>query len=122
MNIYIPLSWTILLLVLLLMPGSSIPTTNVYAIPNIDKVAHFILFGGLIFWWGVYFRSRIENGRWSVRVWTLIFYAIMLGAVIECVQLAFIPNRDFDLVDIAANSLGALISGLGLIFFYHKSY
>ena len=122
MNIYIPLSWTILLLVLLLMPGSSIPSTNVYAIPNIDKVAHFILFGGLTFWWGLYFRSRIENGRWRVRVWTLVFYAIMLGAVIEFVQLAFIPNRDFDLVDIAANSLGALISGLGLIFFYHKSY
>lgn len=109
---FVPLGWTIVTIILLSIPGSTIPRVNIYSIPHIDKLVHFFLFGGLAISWSYYRYERepvIQLGR-IVLFFTLA--SILLGIVMEYIQFYFIPNRTFDIIDIWADSLGAIFFGL----------
>lgn len=110
--IIFPLFWTLLVIVLLCIPGSAIPEDGpIFSLPNFDKLVHICLFGGLSLFWGVYLfrRNQLSSAK---RTNNFIFAAagsITLGIVLEFVQLYLSNGRSFDPVDMLADSAGALL-------------
>lgn len=67
-------------------------------VPSGDKVGHFVSYG-LLAW----LAGNLEPNR--LRVW---LGASLMGVVVECVQY-LLPWRSFELLDMLANSTGALL-------------
>jgi len=57
---YIPaILWIILILVLCTLPGKDVPHTGWFSIKNLDKLVHFGLFGGIVFFLALgYYRQK----------------------------------------------------------------
>ena len=72
---------------------------------NEDKLAHFVAYGGLSFWFGILIEGR---GR-QLRI-ALAFAAMGVG--LEFLQ-GLTDYRSFEIADMVANALGAAL-GLGL--------
>jgi len=116
---WLPLTWTILTIVLLCLPGSTLPGGGLFNIPQLDKVAHIILFGGLVLLWMLHLQN---NGASSALILLLIIiiFSIGLGIILEFVQMNFIPHRSFDQGDIIADVAGSLSAGLLTYFYVRK--
>ena len=108
----VPVGWTLLVIVLLCMPGSAFPRTSFFALANLDKLVHVCLFAVLTGLWLFYLRPRLPFELWKTRVVPVALLAIVLGIVMEFVQKNFVPLRDFDILDIVANSTGASLASL----------
>jgi VanZ family protein len=107
------LLWTLYLLILLCLPGNMLPDEKQFKIPQMDKYVHIILFGCFVFFWGFYYGAKQKEERKLNKLFLTIFITgCILGIALEFVQKYFIPNRDFDIYDIAADIVGA---GLGLL-------
>jgi len=109
--LYVPVTWTIIIGILLALPGSALPKETAFKIPQFDKIVHMTLFGGFVFLWDLYVTKRFsETGR--LLRWFFIFYVLanLYGTGMEYVQKYWIPGRDYDLADIIADMIGA---GLG---------
>lgn len=105
------IAWTIAIQVLLCLPGSDIPSGGMFDIPNLDKIVHVFLFGGVTWVWCyfIYLNSK------SIRRLTTLFFIVYLavaanGILLEFIQRDYIPNRSFDLGDIIADVLAASIA------------
>lgn len=112
--LYIPIIWTLIIVTLMCLPGSALPNESNFKIPQFDKLVHAGVFGGFVFLWGLYTSKR----RSELRVLLTRFFIFYLlgcayGIAMEFVQLYWIPGRDFDVVDMLADVLGAGI-GYGL--------
>lgn len=116
----LPLSWTLLTIILLCLPGSVIPGAGIFATNNLDKIVHFILFGGIVLLWGLYIR-KTHSPALYIR-WTLgaTLFSIILGVLLEYVQRYFISNRTFDPRDILADAAGAVTMFIALIVTGHN--
>jgi VanZ family protein len=103
------LIWTIIIFILLALPGKMLPEEEHMAIPNLDKYVHMILFGSFVILWSFYYAAKKEPENQSRRRFILILIiACLYGIAMEFIQKYFIPNRDFDVYDIAADIAGAL--------------
>ncbi len=109
-RLIVPAGWTFLTILLLSLPGSAIPEVNLYEIPHVDKLVHFLLFGGIPVFWSFYLIPRKGRARRIVVIACLV--SIALGIVMEYIQHYFVANRDFDIIDIYADSLGAISFGV----------
>lgn len=106
------IAWFFIVALLTLMPGSDIPKVGwLDSIPNFDKVVHAGLFGGLTFLFYLpYFKSSFSHQQKINYLIRIALAAIVWGITVEFIQKYFIPGRDFDLLDWAADSLGVLIA------------
>src|SRR5436309_1236128 len=112
-HIWLALLWSLLTLVLLCLPGSVLPHHGIFGLPSIDKVAHLGLFGGLVFFWSLYYNYGRRPNILTVRVsWVIVLLSFIFGVIMEFVQRNFIPNRSFDVGDIIADLAGTLIGYL----------
>jgi VanZ family protein len=111
-NVYIPLLWTLVIGILLSLPGSVLPSESSFSIPQFDKFVHIGLFGGFVFLWNLFLSTRYTH--LSKKLLRLFFYVFVLaniyGIGMEFVQKYFIPLRDFDEADIIADMIGAGLS------------
>ena len=107
-HLYVPVGWTLLTIILLCLPGSAIPKVGMFGLSNIDKFVHFIFFGFLAMTWSINFSFRLPS-YWKKWLYLFCFFSITLGIALEFVQLYFVANRDFDVWDIFADSLGAIV-------------
>ncbi len=104
--------WTFIIFILLALPGNMLPSETHTSIPNLDKLVHITLFALFVFFWCVYMQTK---NKISAKKMTLFFVlASLYGIAMEYVQKYFIPNRDFDIYDIASDIFGAFI-GLILV-------
>lgn len=112
--------WTMLILLLTLMPASDIPDTALSGIPHFDKLVHAGIFAVfVVLWYGALFRASAlsaKKGRRPLRPPTLlagiILIALVLGLLIEIVQKDWkIIHRDFDWYDWLADAIGAFVGG-----------
>jgi len=110
-----PLCWTLFTITLLCLPGSVIPGAGVFAINGLDKIVHFILFGGIVLLWGLYVRKTYPYAVWFKKMLIAALFSILLGVALEYVQRYFIPGRSFDVKDIVADAVGAVTIFLLLI-------
>ena len=117
----IPFLWTIITISLLCIPGSDLPGRGFFSIiNNFDKLIHVILFGGIVLFWGTW--SHLHNPvdkAWFKAICIITLGVIVLGIVMEYVQLYFVPNRDFDKADISADTAGA-IAAFGYLIIVRK--
>ena len=106
------IAWFFIVALLTLMPGSDIPKINwMDNIKNFDKIVHAGLFGGLVFWFYLpYFKSHLSRPRKINSLLRICLASIVWGITVEFLQRFYIPGRDFDLLDWAADSAGALIA------------
>ena len=106
---FVPLCWTLVTIILLCLPGDVIPSEGIFLLDYLDKLVHFLLFGGIVLFWGLHY-SQIYSGN-KIRklfVW-ITLSSIALGITLEIIQHYFIPNRSFEIVDIIADSVGSLL-------------
>jgi VanZ family protein len=97
--------------VLFCLPGETIPSTEGFDLPNIDKIVHVILFGTMVGLWCYYFsRKAYTPFKLRIAFFCVFLFAAFNGIAIEYIQLNFIPNRSFDNGDIIADILS---SGIG---------
>jgi VanZ family protein len=113
------LAWLIFCTVLFTLPASAFPTEKWYTkIPMFDKWVHIGLISILsfLFCWGIYKQKNSpENNRRNFILTGIICLAY--GIMIEFIQRYFIPNRSFDVGDIMADGVGALI---GVIYSFKR--
>jgi VanZ family protein len=86
------------------------PQTELDEIPNIDKLAHTCMYGGLCFMiWLEYLRTHRSLHRGKLVLWAIVAPIAMSG-LIELLQEYATTYRGGDWLDFAANSLGALLA------------
>jgi VanZ family protein len=108
-----PVIWTIVIFVLLALPGNMLPNENHLSIPNLDKYVHIILFGSFVFLWSFYYGAKLGTKNFPYKQsFFILIIACLYGTAMEFVQKYFIPNRDYDIYDIAADVVGAIVGFL----------
>jgi VanZ family protein len=111
-----PILWTLYLLILLCLPGKMLPDEQNFKIPQMDKYVHIILFGCFVFFWSFYYGAlNPEDRKLNSKFLLIFFIGCALGIALEFVQKYFIPNRDFDIYDIAADIVGATLGLLVML-------
>jgi hypothetical protein len=107
-KLHFAIIWTFIILILLALPGSLIPREDVFAIPGFDKVVHVVLFGGFVWLWCLYYKSKkLPQSRLLRSFFYIFILAAAYGIGMEYVQKYFIPGRDYDQGDIIADLIGA---------------
>jgi VanZ family protein len=106
------IAWFFLVSILTLMPGKDVPEVGwLDKIPNFDKLVHAGLFGALAFLFSLpYFKSPSSQRQKLNHFIRITLAVIIWGITVEFLQKYFIPGRDFELLDWAADSLGAVIA------------
>lgn len=90
---------------------SSFEGTNTlrFNIPHLDKAVHFVFYfiAAVL---GTFFVRESTKGIIPLykTLWSVVFGAIVFGIIIEVFQHSFTANREGDLFDVLANSLGAI--------------
>ena len=88
------------------MPSSSFPEVGFLQVPGMDKLVHFLMYGGYVglACWAAFPEGKARWGRAAV----IVAYCSMFGLCMEVLQLVLRPgDRSFSLGDAAANLLGA---------------
>jgi len=102
--------WTLLILVLCLMPGKDLPSVDII---NFDKLAHFGIY--LILALLMYYGWRKQDSFLSLHKNTMVKILILTscyGFAVEIMQELFTTDRHFELLDALANSIGAVTGSL----------
>ena len=118
-TIYPAIAWTLLVIFLLCIPGSMLPSEIHFPIPQFDKLVHISLFGGFVLLWNFYLSKRAFTFRQMLKWFFLIFLlSIGIGIGMEFLQRCCIPYRDFDTEDIIADMIGSGIAyGVSNVYF-----
>ncbi|MDI3320269.1 VanZ family protein [Pinibacter soli] len=118
----VPVFWTLMIQVLLCLPGSAIPQSSWLDAIHIDKIVHVILFGGLVVTWALFLnRNRFFSNQLTKFLLILFLFSTANGILLEFVQKYYIPNRSFDLYDIMADACGAAAGFLFSFIYFSKS-
>jgi VanZ family protein len=108
------LLWFLFSFILLTLPGSVFPKENWLDKIWADKWIHIILFATLIILWAwAYYKLKTEKRNLKKIFLWLTVTGIMYGVAMEFVQKYFIPNRSFDIGDMASDAVGCFLG-----FFY----
>jgi len=109
---FIPgIAWFFVVMVLICLPGKDIPKIGWLTSINFDKAVHVGIFGllAVLFCWPFYNSSFSNKQRLQYFIKIAIATSIW-GLTTEFIQKFFIPSRSFDLLDWAADSVGALLA------------
>jgi hypothetical protein len=110
---FIPgIAWFFLILVLICLPGSKIPTVETWLNDiYFDKWVHTGLFAVLVFLF-IYPMSKLDLALAIKKNMALkiAIAACIWGLTTEFIQKFFIPDRSFDMYDLVADSFGILIA------------
>jgi|LakMenE01Jun11ns_1017448.scaffolds.fasta_scaffold9871629_2 VanZ family protein len=101
--------WFALTTYLLVIPGDALPKTNLISIPYFDKLVHIGLFAILSALW----LKSLKNRSITIDL-IVVLGTIAYGVAMEFVQRDFVANRSFDVMDIMADSVGAVL-GFALV-------
>ena len=105
------IAWFFIVALLTLLPGSDIPAIGWLENMQFDKIIHAGLFGGLTFLFSLpYFKANFSIQRKINYFIRIAMAASIWGLTVEFIQKFFIPGRDFDLLDWAADSVGVIIA------------
>jgi len=105
------IAWFFIVLVLTTMPGNDVPQEPWFDGIYFDKWVHAGMFGGLtlLFSWPFY-KSNFSSQQRLHYFIKIALAASIWGLAIEFIQRFYAINRDFDLLDWAADSFGALVA------------
>lgn len=105
---FIPaICWILLILYVCTLPGNKIPDTSFFKKIHMDKIVHFCLFGGTVF----FLSLGVYRQHHRISAFTLLLFVIVsatYGLAIEYIQEYWAINRSFDMYDFVADTLGAI--------------
>ena len=108
------IAWFFIILIVCCLPGRDIPAIGWLDSIHFDKVVHIGLFAILVFLFSFpFFGFKLVISKRIMYVLWIMILASLFGLAIEFIQKYFVIGRTFDLLDWAADSLGALVA-----FFY----
>jgi len=111
--------WIVIILLLGVTPGKSMPLTNLWDLLSFDKAAHFMVFSVLCFLLIIGFTKQYAYLFFRFNAVKLaVGFSFVFGLLIELCQ-GFIPGRGLEFWDMVANSLGAF-SGMGIFYLIYK--
>lgn len=103
------IAWFLFVLILICLPGESLPEAGWLDSIDFDKLVHAGLFGGIVFLFCRPFRKAAMERNEKVNLFLKIALATCIwGITTEFIQKFFVPGRQFDLFDWAADSFGAM--------------
>jgi VanZ family protein len=107
--------WSAIVTILLTLPGSAFPKESWFdKIIWFDKWVHIGLFSIIVFLWcWAMLRKNYRNKKLKIVFIRIAIIWLAYGIGMEFVQRYFIPNRSFDVGDIAADAFGC---ALGVIY------
>ncbi len=112
------MSWMVLITLLSLISFSGIDTSEI-DFPNRDKLAHFTFYFVAAVLGGLFLREyTLGTLRIGKTAQIIFLFCIVYGIIIEFIQDAFTSDREGDVWDALANSLGALTGVLFLKFLF----
>lgn len=109
-----PIAWTVVILVLTSLPGSRIPSV---AVPGVDKIVHFVLYGVL----GLLIARALDRRGVARAALLAILIGASFGAVDEWHQ-RFIAGRSPSAADWAADVAGAAVGSIALLVRGRREY
>ncbi len=119
-NGFLPsLIWTIVIVILSVLPGETVRSTSFLELWNVDKVGHLIVYmiHSYLLLYG--FSKRNDRKMETEQVMIVILLSVGLGVLLEVIQHFWTHDRQFDLLDMFANVLGTTI-GVVLFKLLHK--
>jgi VanZ family protein len=98
--------------ILLSLPGSSFHTPSKwFGDFPIDKLVHVCLFGSLSFSFFIHFENTKYRPLKTVRAKALVLiFCILYGIGMEFYQKYFVPSRGFEVNDMLADAIGAILA------------
>ena len=113
--------WFLFSFYLLTLPGSRLPKYAWFDKIHGDKFVHIGMFATLVILFLLPLKSQWQFSSFLKTALAVAFAALVYGTAMEFVQQNFIPNRSFDLLDIAADGVGSFLPILFYLLFYkHK--
>lgn len=105
----IALLWSVLIGIVCLADGNSIPQTSLFKIPQKDKIAHFTFYFVFSILWFRYFRITKPKLKKLNLVVIIFAVASVMGMSIELMQYYFTSTRSAEWLDVLANCSGSLL-------------
>ncbi len=109
--------WSILILILLLLPGDKLPSKGFLETIHFDKLIHLFLFAVFAELWRYGLKHQDLQYAQSDARYRTEFIVLLTGGIysvaLEFFQYMFILARHFDIADILANTSGLLIGLIG---------
>jgi len=110
------LAWTLLILLVCLMPGDKLSSSSFLSFKGADKLVHFTLYLVLLILIGKGLVSYFQSSYSRNRIIALSFlYCLFLGIGVEFIQSVFVAGRLGDFFDVLANAIGSSIGVLILL-------
>jgi hypothetical protein len=107
------IAWFFVVLILTCMPGKDVPKMPWLDGIYFDKWVHAGMFGGLTFLFSWPFhRSGFSAQQRHFYFIKIALAASIWGLIIEFIQKFYVPSRDFELLDWAADSVGVFLAFL----------
>ncbi len=93
-----------------------------FEIPHLDKAVHFIFYFVAVVL-GILAKREYSNGNSAYRktLFSAFFAMVLFGIIIEVIQHVFTLDREGDVFDVLANSIGALLGVLAINFFFSRN-
>ncbi len=116
-SIILALFWTVMILVLVGIPGNQIPKVSDWMdVFQPDKIMHIFLFAPFSWLWSKYFMLRTSSKNRSIVI--VAFFGILYAIATELMQHYVFIGRNGNVADAIADTAGVLV---GLVFFYKKT-
>jgi len=100
--------YTIFITIAFLLPASDLPKIRFLN----DKIIHIVLYIVLSFIWLLFYFVFQKNQINLKNIVIVLVVCLIYGIIIELIQQLLIASRQADIVDVFANTLGALIGTL----------
>ncbi len=107
------ITWTVVIFVLLTLPGRSFPEQGILGDWQLDKVVHAGIFGAFVVLWHAWYvrKHALPHGKWVSIAVLLFLLGSLYGAGMEFYQKYF-TSREFEWGDILADSVGSALGAL----------
>lgn len=110
--------WTFTILFLCLVNSNELPSINL-KIESSDKGVHFIFHFIFTLLWLAYLFAKSSFVTKS-QIVKVILISVSFGCLIEIIQGSFTTTRNADIMDVLANSIGAISAGLLIYFILNR--
>jgi len=112
-NRWTAIAWTVVIFILLVIPGRNLPESGVLGEWHLDKIVHAALFGGFTFLWFEVYRQATPRSRAQLVLAAVLLFLLgaAYGTGMEFYQKYF-TSREFETGDIIADSTGSALAAL----------
>lgn len=110
-------AWMFIVLIASLMPGVNVPRPNWLNLFQFDKLVHlcFYFIMCILMYQSIVRENLMKVNKPQALIYSVIF-AFSLGLLVEILQSNLNAGRYFDIFDILANTIGAILAAIVIHF------